>query len=261
MKNNKILITINNLTDLDDLKELGINNYVFPLKDFCVGIPNTFLISEIPLDIRHNSFLYLNRILDNEGIDNFKTLENIDDFKGIIFDDLGIIPLIKEKKIEKILYLSHFNTNKESVKIYLEWVDSVILATDITKDEIKEIEKETNKISTFIFGYVMSMYSRRLLLNNYAKFHKIEKENPLLIKNGNHEFIVYENEYGTCFYHKPVFNGLSLLDLDCKYYLIVSSFLEVKDIIKELKGEVVMETSEGFLNTETIYKIKDDQNG
>ena len=46
MKNN-FLVTINNLEDIEKLKELGIKNYAFPLKGFCVGIPNTFLIADI----------------------------------------------------------------------------------------------------------------------------------------------------------------------------------------------------------------------
>ena len=256
MKNNKILITINDLNDIKDLKELGIEKFVFPLKDFCVGIPNTFLISEIPLDIRSSSYLYLNRVLDNEGIDNFKLLKDIENFKGIIFDDLGIIPLIKDFKFEKILYLSHFNTNKESIKIYLEYVDSVIISSDITREETEDIVTSLPNVSLFVLGYPMAMYSRRLLINNYVTFHHLEKENPLVIKNSNQEFLIYENEYGTCFYHKPIFNGLSLRNLDCKYYFISSSFLDIKDVISLLNGESKMETDEGFLNKETIYKLK-----
>ena len=64
MENKKILITINDLKDINRLKKLGITNYVYPLKDFCVGYPNTFLISDIPND----GYVLVNRILDNKGI-------------------------------------------------------------------------------------------------------------------------------------------------------------------------------------------------
>ena len=47
MKHNQILITITDLKIIDELKKLGISNYVFPLKGFCVGIPNTFYVDEI----------------------------------------------------------------------------------------------------------------------------------------------------------------------------------------------------------------------
>jgi len=256
MKNNKILITINNLEDIDKLKELGITKYVFPLKGFCVGIPNTFLVPEIPCD----GYLYINRILDNDGVDKLrKILNNLpENIKGIIFDDLGILELIKDLKIEKILYLTHFNTNSKSVNIYLDFVDSVILSTDITKEEIENIISNTKKeITLFTFGYTGVMYSRRLLLDNYSKFYNIEKENPIVIDNSDHKFIVYENEFGTYFYHEKVFDGLELMRLDAKYYFVNSVFLNINQIIGVLNGNLDgIDSDKGFLYTETIYKLK-----
>ena len=257
MKNNKILITINSLDDINKLKELGITNYVFPLKGFCVGIPNTFLVSEIPCD----GYIFINRILDNIGIDKLReVLSNLPkNIKGIIFDDLGIMELIKDKKIEKILYLSHFNANSLSVNIYLDYVDSVILSTDITKEEIEYIINNTNKeISLFTFGYVGVMYSRRLLIDNYSKFHNVPYKNPTVIKNTNHEFLVYENSYGTYFYHKKIFDGRCLFDLEAKYYFINSTFLTIDDITNFLNNKNISNSDKGFLYKETIYKLKGD---
>ena len=65
MKHNQILITITDLGIIDDLKKLGISKYVFPLKGFCVGIPNTFYIDEI----NEKGYIYINRILDNDSIE------------------------------------------------------------------------------------------------------------------------------------------------------------------------------------------------
>jgi len=151
--------------------------------------------------------------------------------KGIIFDDLGVLQIIKDLKIEKILYLTHFNNNSESVNIYLDYVDTVILSTDITKGEIEYIINKSKKdISLFVFGYISAMYSRRLLIDNYSKFYNLDKVNPLLIENTNHKFLVYENEYGTVLYYNKIFNGLELLNLNAKYYFINSTFLNIDDI-------------------------------
>ena len=260
MKNNKILITINNLEDINKLKELGMTNYVFPLKNFCVGIPNTFLVSEI----KEEAFIFINRILDNDGIDELKkVLNNLPrNIKGIIFDDLGILQIIKDLNIEKILYLSHFNCNSESVNIYLDLVDSVILSTDITEDEIKRIINNAKKgVTLFTFGYVGVMYSRRLLIDNYSKYYNLSKENPLVIENTDHKFLVYENEYGTYFYHNNIFDGRKLFDLNAKYYFINSTFLSIDDIENIIKGNnIALNNDEGFLNKETIYKLKGDEN-
>ena len=257
---NKFLITINNIADIKELEKLGITNYVFPLKDFCVGIPNTFSMSEIPLNT--NNYLLINRILDNTSIDKLKELlKHLDHIKGIIFDDLGLVSLLKDLKIEKILYLSHFNCNIESIKIYLTYVDSVFVSTDLTEKEIAYIsENIPNKLTLFTLGYIKAMYSRRLLIDNYTKFHNLEKDNPIIINNTDHLFLVYENEYGTIFYHKPVFNGLELQKYAFKYYFINSSFLDIKDIIALINNQSDLKTDRAFLDTEVIYKIKGDKN-
>lgn len=256
MKNNKVLITINNLDDIEKLRELGITKFAFPLANFCVGIPNTFFVSEIPCD----GYLFINRVLDNKGIDELRIiLKNLpNNIKGIIFDDLGIMELIKDLDIEKILYLSHFNTNSKSVNIYLDLVDSVILSTDITREEIEHIINNSKKgITLFTFGYTGVMYSRRLLIDNYCNFYGLEKENPITILNDNKMFLVYENEYGTYFYHNKVFNGLELMDLEAKYYFINLAFLNTEDVINALNGNISgIDSDKGFLYTETIYKLK-----
>lgn len=256
---NKILITLNKEEDIKILKELGINNYIYPLEGFCVGYPNTFLIEKIP----DNSYILVNRILDNKGIDDLKELinKNLDKFKGLIFDDLGVLQIIKDLKTEKILYLSHFNTNKKSINIYLNYVDSVIVSTDITRCEIEEIINYLpNKLTLFVLGYVGAMYSRRHLLDNYAKFHNIPYQNELNITNTNHDFLVMENEYGTYFYHTPLFNGLELLNLNAKYYFINSAFLSVQDIKELIEDTSKLNTDTGFLYQETIFKLKGGEN-
>ena len=105
------------------------------------------------------------------------------------------------------------------------------------------------------------MYSRRLLIDNYSKFYNIEKENPLVIDNTGHKFIVYENDYGTYFYHNKIFNGLELMELDAKYYFVNSVFMNMDDIIKMLnKEDTEIDSDKGFLYTETIYKLKGGSN-
>lgn len=257
MKNKELLVTINDLKDISELKRLGINNFVYPLQNFCVGIPNTFLIS----DIKEKGFIFINRVLDNNSILELeKILKNIPaNIMGIIFDDLGVLELVKNLDIIKILYLNHFNTNIESIKIYMEYVDSVVVSSDITKNELEYIiNKMPNKLTIMVLGYLQAMYSRRHLISNYQNYHKVKAKNPMKIVNENNEFLVYENEFGTVFYHLPLYNGLELLDLPCQYYLIMNTFLSVKELANILKGKSDLSTDTGFLYQETIYKLKGD---
>lgn len=243
------------------LKEKGITNFVFPLSFFCVGIPVTYNIEDIKED---NAYIYVNRIMDSKSINDLnKILHNLPkNIKGIIFDDLGVIEITKDLNIEKILYLTHFNTNYESINYFFEYVDEIIVSTDITETEIDEIISKTNKdISIFAFGLVPAMYSRRTLLENYAIHNNIEKESIKYLNVKDEKFVAIENEYGVMIYHYPYYNALKLLDKKAKYFFYLPILLEEDKILKLIDNNLSdIEFDEGFLNKKTIYKIKDKEN-
>ena len=258
MKHNQILITITDLGIIDDLKKLGISKYVFPLKGFCVGIPNTFYIDEI----NEKGYIYINRILDNDSIEKLKNIkEEItanENIIGIIFDDLGIINIFKDTSLEKILYMTHFLSSTMEVNAYLEYVDSLILSTDITLEEIKKITRNSNKeVSIFTFGLVSCMYSRRKLISNYCDFHKLPFKNPLNISIDNSNFKLYEEDEGTIIYYDKYLYDEHLFEVEAKYYFFYPLFLDNKEIIELLKGNLAnIPISNHFLYKNTIYKIK-----
>ena len=98
---NKLFI-IKSEKEINLLKENGIDNFVYPLFSFCVGVENEFSLSEIK---EKNSYLFVNRVLDEESANNLNMLLHKlpNNIKGIIFDDVGIIKMIEDVKIEKIL--------------------------------------------------------------------------------------------------------------------------------------------------------------
>ena len=253
---NKILFTVTSLDLIDKIKGYGINKFVYPLTFFCVGIPKTFSIKDIKED---NAYLFINRVLDTKGINQLKeTLKDLpSNIKGIIFDDLGILSIIKDKPIEKILYLSHFCTNYESINYYNEYVDSVIVSTDITEEEIDTIiSKSTKKVSLFTFGLIPSFYSRRTLITSYNKHYNLDKDNIMNTNINDKKFISIENEYGTMMYHYPYFNGLNLLNKDTKYNLYFPILLSDDNILKIANNDISnIECDYGFLNNKTIYKL------
>lgn len=258
MKNN-VLFTVTNLDLIEELKGLGISKFVYPLSFFCVGIPRCFEINEIK---EENAYLFVNRILDSKSIDALsKILHNLpNNIKGIIFDDLGLIEVLKDVNIEKILYYSHFNTNYESINYFFDYVDEVFVSTDITEEEIDEIiSKAKRPISLFVFGLVSSLYSRRTLLENHAKQFNIpcKKEKELHINDK--KFIAIENEYGMMMYHYPYYDGSRLLNKKAKYYFYYPILLEDKDVLKIAQNDFkCVKCDNGFLDTKTIYKVKKD---
>ena len=268
MKTNNLIVTANNLDIIKDLKKVGVTTFLFPLKDYSVGFLNTFTID----DIRgYNAHIFINRILTSEDIDNLKIILNNlpNNIKGIIFDDLGIMQIIKDLKIEKILYLNHIANNYVSINYYLEYVDSVIISTDITETEIRDVLANVKKpLVLYCFGFIPVMYSRRLLLTNYQKHYRLKLENTNSIedKTMHNKFNLVENEYGTVFYTEKPYNALELKDANnIKYNLINTVLLtdnEVIDLVNSIinNKEINIDSSRYFLDKKTIYKLRGDDN-
>ena len=259
MTNNKLLVVVNDKSIITDLRGTGVN-LVFPLKSFSVGFTNYFDIDEIGED----DFIFINRILDSDDYDRLKEiLDKKHKFKGIIFDDLGVLEIIKDyNNVEKILFMNHLLASYRSINIMLEYVDSVFISTDITKEEIDEIiDKCNKKLVIYGFGYVNIMYSRRNLITNYRKHHELEIDNELVINETNKDLITIESDLGTVIYdspclYNPYYNDSELI----KYIFVNTVFLDKDEImyyINNLKPSDKTKYYDGFLNKKTIYKLKD----
>ena len=86
---NKLLVRINNINELNELKEKGINNFLFPLDGFSIGY-NTFKIKEIK-DLDVNIYLLVNRVFDNDTLNNWNSIKKELTFaKGIFFEDIAV---------------------------------------------------------------------------------------------------------------------------------------------------------------------------
>ena len=262
----KIILTIDDLKYIDDYREVGITTFLFPLKDYSVGY-NTYTLDEINSINVSNKYILLNRVLDCKDIDNLKeVLKNLKDIKGIVFEDIGLIELVKELSIdiELILFQNHFNCNKDSINFWLDRVNSVFVSNELTYDELKYITDNTNKpVILNLYGYNQVMYSRRLLLTNfYNEFNLVNKAKNIIEDQATHvRFRAYENEYGTVMYSDKIFNGKRLLNLDnVKYYYVNPTLIshdKIMNYLKDLNKELDKDEDEGFLDRETIYKLKE----
>lgn len=248
------LVVITNPNIISDLRANNIR-LLYPLKSFCVGYNTYFDINKI------DDFALVNRILDNDDIQKLDKIIHNSNIKGIVFDDLGIIDVIKDMKITKILILDHLATNSKSINYYLEYVDSVIISNDLTKDEILYILNNTNKpLCINVFGLKKLMYSRRTLLTNYNIYHNLENQNVLDSKIDNNSFKIIENEYGTVFYAYPYYNALELLNSNnVLYYIYNPILLNNKDVINVVINNKIenIPNSPLFLNKKTFYKVGD----
>lgn len=262
MKQNSYLVVVTK-EELLELKVKNIN-FLFPIQEYTVGFTKTFPIEEIKTS---NAYLFINRILDKKT--TLKLKEDLaslsSNIEGICFTDLGMITIVKELGLEiKLIYMqSHNTTNATSINYYLEYVDSVLLSTDITKEEILSILNKTKKpLVVPYFCLVDVMYSRRTLLTNYNKhFGYSKKQSEVLHENiSNQDFVAIENEYGTVLYAKKFIDYRSLRHKNILYRYINPVGLGIEEINRILKGENFSAISNtGFLEKETYYSLKEEK--
>ena len=251
----KKLVTVTNREIIDDLRRDANITLVYPLKSFCVGYEVEFDISEI------DDYVLVNRILDDNDLDKLESILNSSNIKGIVFDDLGIIDIVANLDITKILLLDHLATNTKSINYYLEYVDSIVVSNDLTEEEIRNIVANVSKpLVINAFGLKTLMYSRRLLLSNYEMYHNLKEERIVDACIEDEYFKIVENDYGTLFYAKNYYNALCLLNLDnVLFFWYNPIFLDNEKIIKlVLDNDITDINSELlFLDKKTYYKVGD----
>ena len=262
MKNNYLILVTNKSLIPKLAKESNIT-FLFPIEEFTVGFDNTFKIEEITSS---RAYLFVNRLLDDEGLESFKLLlkKLPSNIEGIVFDDMGILQVLKENTtLKKILFLNHFNCNYKSINTYLEYVDSVVVSTDITSEEVKDILKEASKpLVLYTFGHINIKYSRRQIIAIYNNhFKKDVKSISKIVNDLGMHFKIVENEYGTVIYTDKPFNGLKYrTEKKVLYHLINSIFLsddEVLDVI-HTKDNLKDKYPYTYLSeVETIVRIKE----
>lgn len=258
----KLLVLVQDKSIINKVKEVEKATFLFPLEGYSVGFPKTYNLNEID---EFASYILVNRILDEKSITSLK--EEFQNFpkniKGIVFEDLGVLELVKDLDITKILWQNHLNNSYKTIDSYLKYVDSVMVQSDITFDEIKTITENVSKELVLpVLGYQGVMYSRRYLLSNFGDHFNETISNPNIIteKALKEEFRIYENESGTQLYYNKIFDGRKLFELPALYYFINTLFIPDEDIISFIKGkELVTPTTDGFLNKKTIYKLKEDE--
>lgn len=274
MVTNNYLITVTDHNLVNFLAKVQNCTFLFPLQDFCVGYERTFTLNEIEIS---NAYLLINRFLTDRDLRKLKAIlsKNTLNIKGIIFRDLGVLELIKELKldVQKIYYLAHNGLNYQSINEYLLDLDSVIISTDLTAQEITEIIPKLNKkVILYAFGLIEIMYSRRTLLTNFNKqFNEpLNKASHVIEPLTNKAFKVIENAYGTVFFSDKYYFAQELLNLVNLKYLWLNpiglSVKQIKSLIDKLNNhdydlsDLAIETSPIFLQQKSTYKLRSEDN-
>ncbi len=261
MKKDKILLNISNIKDIKTYKKLGVTNFLFPLENFSIGYKE-FTLKEIE-DTKVTCYLLINRLLTDEDIDSFLTLQLPNNIKGLIIEDIGLYYELKDSNLELINFQNHLNNNYKTINYWLKRFDSLVLSTDITFEETEEILNKTTKpLIVYTFGYPMIMYSRRHLVSNFYKHLNVEEKQEIKVTVPNNDLVLSlkETDYGTAIFDVNLLDARSEAieypNDSIKFYLMDTNNIDVEVIKKaittsELLGE------KGFLYKKTIYRIGD----
>ncbi len=115
----------------------------------------------------------VNIALHNENIDKLPTyLKKLEELEvdAIIVSDPAIMNLaLKETKLPIHISTQQSTLNKEAVKYFeKKGVSRIVLGREATKEDIKDILKNTNiEIETFIHGAMCASFSGRCVLSNF----------------------------------------------------------------------------------------------
>lgn len=120
-------------------------------------------------------YVTVNILFHDEDLEGVKTyLKELEDscVDAVIICDAFLIPIIKKEtpKLKIVMSTQMSTSNTLSVKYFLEeGVDSIVLAREVTKKEIKEIYDETHAdLEVFLHGAMCTCYSGRCVLSNYV---------------------------------------------------------------------------------------------
>lgn len=283
-------------TLLDEVSKDSAIALLFGIKGFSIS-PNAISLNELKKlkekYLNTSIYVLLDKNFFNHELDGLrdilKALNNLD-IAGVLFYDLAIINICGKENLNlNLVWNQNFLvTNYQTCNYYYnKGIKNAVLSSEITIDEIMEIADNT-KMQLFVnvFGYQLMSFSKRSLISNYFKHIKSENNvvDNYLLKEGK-KYLIKELDCGTAIYTSHILNGLlKINELKSKDMNIILDemnidsevFLEVLNIYKnainnnlsfdEVKKSnikienMLINTSLGFFDTKTIYKMKKNTN-
>lgn len=294
----KLLVMPNEIHNFDEFEDS--NGFIVGIKGLSYLVPLEVTIDElktlVPKIKKEKKELYisLNKLMYNQDIPLLKEYLLVMDevgVDGILYDDLAILNLSISLKLHTPLvwFGIHSFTNYHTANYwYKKGVKHGILSTEITLENIKKIENNTNmSLMMYGYGYLPMFFSSRSLLSNYLEHigsQKKDKVYHMYEKERDMHYPTYESDVGTIILNGEIINTIKELPIisDCVDYLILSSLnitndcfkkiyhhyvkalhhLDDKLILNGISNDVASDsptrTGKGFLYKETVYKVKND---
>lgn len=213
----KFITTPYTIESLPAYQQAGCDAIILATPFFSVRGAAVFAEADLPkwkaacTQLGMEMLVLVNRFFCEEELDALrKHLQYLKDLDvdGIYFTDEGVLYIAKQLGMEQkmIYYPDTLLTNHLDVNFYVEQgLHSVVLAKEITLEEILEIAQNTNssKLELIIHGRLNMMHSKRKLLTNYFSFMGKDidiqgKRNLYLMEETREEHMpIFEDDLGT----------------------------------------------------------------
>ena len=277
----KILTIPSSLDEINETKD-NVDGFIIGIKDMSVNvnyyIDNLDILDKIDKDI----FVCLNKNMHNSDLDKVKkTLIELDKhkIKAVMYYDVGVLNIYRSLNLNYDLCWAqeHLTTNYNTINYWNSFgVNYTYLSSDITEEEIKEIEKHSkSKLLVNLFGYLPMFVSKRHIVKNYLEYFNLKDKSKVnYIEKEEKTYPIIDNDIGTQVYSNNILNGIrSLLSINVEYVVlnsfninldkfkeIVYMFMTVnKDNVEEYNKKIdsmFKNIDNGFLNIKTVYKVK-----
>lgn len=261
-----------------------VDGFIIGIENLSTNLPGYFTLEDVK-EIRKVTdkeiFISLNKNMHSFDLPLLKNilleLEKLD-IEGILYYDVSIVNIKQELNLKNELVWNgeHLVTNSLSCDFWKEnGVGYAYLSSDITKEEILKISKETSMhLMINVFGYVPIFTSYRHLIKNYLKTFSLTDNSSIhyILKEGKKYPIT--DYINTTVYSNHILSVFdSYLELSNLAYGVINSFnldievlLEIINMFKTVNDENKEEYSkkinsyfpnidDGFLNKETIYRV------
>ncbi len=295
----KIILSLNDSNKVYDYLSMGIDTFILGGK-YSFYCPYCFSLDEMKsLLIKHkaNYYVNMNAIYDQhlmEDIEDYLKQLSEMNIQGILFQDFGIMQIVKERgyHFDMIYSPETLNTNAETLNaLEKQGINGAFVSKVIPLEEQLIILNNT-KMPLMIHGHGVEYIaaSKRKLLSNYQEaslkeFDKSQKSHlRLQARNSDYSFQIYENDFGTRIFSKTRLFTLDLLNQIHEFdYLYIETLMmkeeeaiEVTSLysdalkafqennydrnIKEymtLLYQLNSPLDRGFLFDQTVYKLED----
>ena len=278
----KIVLSLNKKERLYDYISMGISTYVLG-GEHSFYAPYYFSLEEIKEMVKQHTnchfYVSVNALYDNhkmEDIEDYLSKLNEIGVYGIVFQDFGVLQIVKTKQYQFDMMYSPetLNTNVKTLNVLKKYgITSAFVSKVIPLEEQIMILKDAD-LPIMIQGHGVEYIaaSKRNLLTNYKEASGLEfdvsMDSRLTLKarNSEEEYYIYEDEKGTHIFSKNRLYTIDLYNHLCDFdYLYIETLMmsEVEAVeIASLYSDALYSHHAGKYNKEVkeytnlLYKLR-----